>query len=131
VSRWCLDTSAYSRFKAGEPRVVRLLDEADWVGVPSVVVGELWLGFHLGRRFERNVSELREFLAHPLVHEIPVDRHVARIWAEIVADLRRAGTPLPTNDIWVAAAAAHTGSTVFTFDHHFERIARVGSLVLS
>ena len=41
MSRICLDTSAYSHFRRGEPRVVEYLDRADWIGVPSIVVGEL------------------------------------------------------------------------------------------
>jgi predicted nucleic acid-binding protein len=130
VTRYCLDTSAYSQFKRGAPEVVALLDSADWVGVPSVTLGELWVGFLLGGRLERSVAELREFLDHPVVHEIVVDREVARIYAEIVRALRKAGTPLPTNDVWIAAAAAHTGTTVLTYDEHFGSIERVASLIL-
>ena len=130
MSRFCLDTSAYSHFKRGDPAAVELIDGADWIGVPAVVVGELWIGFLLGGRLERNQAELREFLAHPAVEELAVDRRVARTYAEIVVALRRAGTPLPTNDAWVAATAAVAGAIVLTYDPHFERIQRVGSLVL-
>jgi tRNA(fMet)-specific endonuclease VapC len=45
-------------------------------------------------------------------------------------DLRRAGTPVPTNDIWIAATASRAGAVVLTFGSHLEKIARVGSLVL-
>jgi tRNA(fMet)-specific endonuclease VapC len=130
VSRYCLDTSAYSHFKRGEPAVVELIDGADWIGVPAVVLGELWTGFLLGDRLDRNQAELREFLADPGVEELVVDRRVSRIYAEIVVALRRAGTPLPTHDVWVAAAAATAGATVLTYDPHFDRIPRVGALVL-
>lgn len=131
MSRYCLDTSAYSQFKRGEPKTVRTIDEAEWIGFPSVALGELWLGFRLGDHLERNASELRAFLSHSLVHEIVANHDVARIYAEIVVDLHRAGTPLPTNDIWIAASAVHAGTTVLTFDKHFEQIARVGSIVFS
>lgn len=60
-----------------------------------------------------------------------VDYEVTRHYAEIVADLRAAGTPLPTNDIWIAATAARSGALVLTYDRHFEAMARVGSVVLS
>ena len=93
--------------------------------------GEEVADVRLGGRLERNASELRELLANPAVHEVPIDGDVARVYAEITAALRRAGTPLPTNDIWIAATAAATGSTVLTYDGHFREIARVGSLVLS
>lgn len=56
--------------------------------------------------------------------------YVSRHYAGIVKDLLQAGTPLPTNDIWIAAAAVRVGSVVLTFDAHFEKISRVGALVL-
>lgn len=130
MSRFCLDTSAYSHFKRGDPAVVDLLDAAEWIGLPSIVIGELWVGFLLGQRVESNLAELRTFLAHPLVHEIDVDGDVGRIYGEIVVALQAAGTPLPTNDIWVAAAAARVGATVLTYDRHFGAIQRVGAMIL-
>ena len=131
MSRYCLDTSAYSHFKRGDPAVVELVDSAEWIGVSSVVVGELWLGFLQGDRLARNQAELAEFLAHPVVEELVVDREVARVYAEIALALRRAGTPLPTNDVWIAAAASRAGATVLTYDPHFTRIQRVGAVVLA
>ena len=131
MSRYCLDTSAYSHFKRGEERVVSLLESAEWIGVPSIVLGELWMGFLAGSRAERNVAELREFLANPVVNELVVDADVARVYAEIAIALRRAGTPIPTNDIWIAAAAANVGAIVLTHDDHFDQIKRVSSLILS
>jgi predicted nucleic acid-binding protein len=130
MSRYCLDTSAYSHFRRGEEVVTTLLDGAEWIGVPAVVLGELRTGFLLGLRREKNESELQEFLAHPSVEELPVEGEVSRHYAGIVADLRRAGTPLPTNDLWIAATAARHGALVLTYDSHFESIARVGSVVL-
>ncbi len=70
-------------------------------------------------------------MAHPVVHELTVDRNVAQVFAEIVTSLRQAGTPLPTNDIWIAATAAVAGATVLTYDHHYASIPRIGSVVLA
>lgn len=130
MSRYCLDTSAYSQFKRGDRRVVERIAQAEWLGVPSIVVGELWTGFLQGRRRERNQEELDDFLSHPAVEELAVDSEVGRIYAEIVLDLRAAGTPLPTNDVWIAAVAVRAGATVISYDVHFDAISRVGSLVL-
>lgn len=99
--------------------------------MPSVTIGELWAGFLLGSQIDRNAAELRAFLSHPAVREIPVDGDVARTYAEIVVELRQAGTPLPTNDVWIAASAASVGGTVLTFDSHFKSIRRVGSMILA
>lgn len=130
MTRLCIDTSAYSQFMRGEEAVVAHLDQASWVGVPSIVLGELWTGFLLGQRPDENGVELEAFLSHDVVSEVTVDAEVARIYAEVVVDLRRAGTPLPTNDIWIAACAVRSGSTVISFDQHFSKIARAGSIVL-
>jgi tRNA(fMet)-specific endonuclease VapC len=104
---------------------------ARWVGIPSVVLGELRTGFLLGTQAARNEDELRRFLRHPLVEILDVDDDAARIYAEIMVALRKAGTPLPTNDIWVAAVASRDGATVISYDEHFRQIHRVGSTILS
>ena len=131
MSRYCLDTSAYSNFQRGDQRVVGILDRAEWVGVPAITLGELRTGFLLGGHRVRNESELSDFLANPVVEILVVDEEVSRHYSEIVADLRQLGTPLPTNDIWIAATAARAGALVLTFDNHYEKIARVGSIDLS
>ena len=128
MTRLCLDTSAYSNLRRGDARVVDLVDPADWVGMPSVVIGELWTGFLLGKRRVRKMQELDEFLGHAVV--VAVDEEVARIYGEIVVELRRKGRPLPTNDIWIAATAARAGGTILTFDAHFQEITRVGAVIL-
>lgn len=130
MSRYCLDASAYSHFMRGDPRVVEMLDQADWIGVPAVVLGELRTGFRLGGRPERNEEELRELLAIPVVEVLPVDDDVSRHYAEIVVELRRSGTPIPTNDVWVSATAAQAGALVLSYDRHFEAVTRVGSVLL-
>ena len=131
MSRYCLDTSAYSRFMRGDGPVVEILDGAEWVGVPAITLGELRAGFVAGRHRTRNESELRAFLANPVVEVLVVDDEASRHFAEIVGDLRRAGTPLPTNDVWIAAIAARAGAAVLTYDAHFQKIVRVGALVLT
>jgi tRNA(fMet)-specific endonuclease VapC len=131
VTRVCLDTSAYSQFKRGDAPVVEALDRATWIGVSVVVLGELEAGFRQGRRPAENQAELRQFLANPVVDVLEVTEDTASIYAEIVMDLRKAGTPMPANDIWIAAVAARHGAPVLTYDAHFRAIARVGSVVLT
>ena len=64
------------------------------------------------------------------VQVLPVDAETSRHYAEIVAELRAAGTPVPTNDILIAATAARSGATVLTCDYHFGQIGRIGSIVI-
>lgn len=131
MSRLCLDTSAYSHFKRGERSAVEAVSTARWVGVPSVVLGELRTGFRLGAKREENERDLRGFLADPIVHVLDVDDAASNHYADIVVSLRRKGTPVPTNDIWIASVAAREGAIVLTYDLHFEAIDRVGSIVLA
>jgi predicted nucleic acid-binding protein len=130
LSSYCLDTSAYSNFRRGNEEVAALLDQAEFVGVPTVALGELRTGFLLGAKRRRNETDLDAFLDNPVVQVLSVDSETSRHYAEIVAELRRAGTPIPTNDIWIAATAARNGNTVLTCDDHFECIARVGSILI-
>lgn len=130
MSRYCIDTSAYSHFARGERQIVDLLDRADWIGMPTIVLGELRVGFLLGRYTMVNEAELREFLSMSVVEVVGVDQEVARHYSEIVVDLRRAGTPVQTNDIWIAAIAAREGALLLSYDNDFNAISRVGSVIL-
>lgn len=129
--RYCLDTSAYSQFKRGDPQVVDLVDRAEWIGMPVIVLGELAVGFQSGSRVAENEAELRAFLSNPTVDVLDVTADVASIYAEIVLGLKKAGTPLPANDLWIAAVAVRHGAPVLTYDAHFQKIPRTGATVLS
>ena len=132
MNGFVLDTSAYSHFMRGDPQVVELVDSSDWLGMPAVVLGELEVGFLLGTstRLAENRATLGHFMANPVVEELGLDHEGGRIYAEILVSLRRAGTKIPSNDIWIAAVAARHGSTVLTYDRHFEAVRRVGSRIL-
>ena len=130
MSRICVDTSAYSHFMRGENSAVAAISAAKWIGIPVVVLGELRTGFLLGDHAAKNETELDKFLEHPLVRILEIDQAASRIYAEIVVALRRSGTPLPTNDIWIASLAAREGATVLTYDQHFRLIHRIGSHIL-
>jgi predicted nucleic acid-binding protein len=130
VSHLCLDTSAYSHFRKGHPGAVEAIRTARRVGIPVIVLGELRAGFRLGDRRSDNERELAEFLAHPVVQVMDVDGEAATHFADLYAELRRQGTPVPSNDLWIAALAARDGATVLTFDAHFNAMPRIGKWVL-
>ena len=91
MNRLCLDTSAYSNFQRGHRQTVDYIDQADWIGLPNVVRGELWAGFLLGNQVERNAQALALFLDHAAVETLDVDSNVARIYGEIFVELRHKG----------------------------------------
>ena len=88
-------------------------------------LGELHAGFRLGNRGAQNERELSSFLRSPRVSIVDVGDQTAVRYAEIVLFLRRAGRPIPTNDIWIAAGAMEHGLRIVTTDAHFTRLPQV------
>lgn len=130
ISRLALDTSAYSRFRAGDTRVRDMIADAESVLVPAPVLGELHGAFEMGSRSRENRVALSEFLAESFVAVIAVDDTVARHYGRVYASLRRAGTPIPANDMWIAACAIDQGACLLTFDHDFDRVVGLDRFVL-
>lgn len=128
--RLTLDTSAYSHLRAGHEGVLDLASAADAIFVPATVLGELYGAFELGSRAQENLVALSEFLSEPFVAVVPSTPSVARHYGRIYSALRRAGTPIPSNDMWIAAAAFETGSCLLTFDADFSAIQGLDRLIL-
>jgi predicted nucleic acid-binding protein len=121
--RVALDTSAYSHLRRGESRVIEALAQAEVVYIPVTVLGELEGGFRAGGRYKENRRSLAELLAEPFVETIETTMEVAQRYGELFAALRRNGTPIPVNDIWIAAAVMTVGAQLVSFDADFTRIA--------
>jgi predicted nucleic acid-binding protein len=125
MSRILVDTSAYSEHLRDHPEVKVAIQRASVIGLSVVSIGELRAGFLKGGRTRRNEEFLRSFLASPRARAIPVDEETASCYAAIRDYLRRQGTPVPTNDVWIAAAAAQHGLRLLTLDSHFLQIPQV------
>ena len=123
--RLMLDTSAYSAFLKGHAEVKAFLQEASQIVVNPIVLGELQAGFRAGGRKHKNESELRDFLNSPRVSIANVDSETALRYAEIWHFLRQAGTPIPTNDIWIAATTMQHGLRLLTTDEHYHRVVQI------
>jgi tRNA(fMet)-specific endonuclease VapC len=130
MSRISLDTSAYSAFKRDHPQARHRVREASQIQISPVVLGELQAGFRKGMRLAENLAELAQFLASPRVAVVAVDEETAERYAVILDSLRRAGSPLPTNDIWIAASTMQWGSVLLTTDPHFRAVAQIVAEVL-
>ena len=117
-----LDTSAYSQLRVGHPAVVDAVARASIVYVPTTVLGELEAGFLLGRRYQENTQALTEFLSEPFVAILSVTADVAKRYGKVFMQLRKAGTPVPVNDIWIAATALDAGAHLLTLDRDFDHI---------
>lgn len=123
--RLLVDTSAYSAFLRGHEAVREEIGRADELAMTPIVLGELLAGFRKGTQFDRNLERLREFLTSPRARFLTVDDETADRYSIIRDDLRRAGTPIPTNDLWIAASAMQHGLTVVTTDPHFRRTSQI------
>ncbi|UHD15227.1 type II toxin-antitoxin system VapC family toxin [Thiocapsa bogorovii] len=122
MRRALIDTNIYSLAMRGEPDVVDRLQQLDDLAFSVVSLGELLAGFRAGHREAKNRQELGRFLDSPRVRLLTVDEETADFYAAIVAALKRAGTPIPTNDIWIAAVAQRHGLPVYTRDAHFQAV---------
>jgi tRNA(fMet)-specific endonuclease VapC len=122
VNRILLDTNAYSAFMAGDDQVLDALAQAKTTLVSVVAIGELLAGFRGGSRHQANQQQLSSFLAKPTVRSLDVSRETAEIFGEVKDALRRAGTPIPINDVWLAAQAMEAGAVVVTYDENFARV---------
>lgn len=131
VGRLVLDTSAYSHFRRGHGGVLDALTHAERVLVPITVLGELEAAFELGARARENRRVLDDFLAEPFVGLLDITASVARHYGRVFSALKRGGTPVPTNDVWIAAATLDCGGTLLTFDRDFERVGGLDCLLLS
>jgi len=123
-----IDTNAYVAFKRGRPEAISVLQHAPGILFNPVVLGELLGGFAEGSCENENRSELAQFLASPRVAVLPLDYHTAEQYATIYVALKRAGTPIPGNDMWIAASAVQHGLALFSYDNHFRLVdgLRVG-----
>ncbi len=130
ASRLVLDTSAYSHFRTGHAEVLDELARAERVLIPVTVLGELEAAFEWGNRGRENRRALETYLEESFVSVLPVTPSVARHYGQVFVALRRAGTPLPVNDIWIAAATLDCGGTLLTFDRDFGRVAGLSHLIL-
>jgi len=125
MTRLLLDTSGYSAFMRGHSEVGAALQEADEVCFNPVILGELLAGFMRGKRRKKNESELKMFLQSPRVKILDVNAETAERYAAILNSLWKAGTPIPTNDIWIAATAMQHGLHLLTTDAHYQKVSQI------
>ncbi|MBW1959518.1 MAG: type II toxin-antitoxin system VapC family toxin [Deltaproteobacteria bacterium] len=117
-----LDTSAYVGFKRKIEEVVDIIASAESILFSPIVLGELMFGFRNGNRFKENMVDLNNFLEHEVVEFIQIGKTTSDRYSRIALHLKRQGTPIPSNDIWIAAQAMEHGAELITLDRHFENI---------
>ena len=122
MKRVLIDTNIYIEAMFGNPEIVQKLQKVDMIGLSAISIGELLAGFKIREKQSEQVSQFEEFLDSPRVELCSVTYSTADFYSEIYLKLRKAGTPIPTNDIWIAATALEHGFRIFTIDKHFKNI---------
>ena len=107
----------------GHEDVLDAVSGAEIVYLSVFVLGELYAGFAGGSKEQENRELLGKFLRKPAVKILNATSETADIFGFLKNALKRAGTPIPINDVWIAAHANETGSTVVTYDAHFRKVA--------
>ena len=128
--RILLDSNAYSRLMRGDDQAAAVVRDATEILMSAVVVGELLYGFRSGSRLEKNMADLRSFLNNPYISFVPVGPVTADRYSRVAAALRAKGSPIPTNDVWIAAHAMETGADLVSADRHFESVDGIAWLRL-
>lgn len=123
--RLALDTNRYVDLCRGMAETARLVSTADQVLLPFVVVAELRAGFALGKRAAENERVLRRFLLKEGVAVLYPDDQTTHHYAAAFRQLRRQGTPIPTNDLWIAALVLQHSLRLHARDRHFDHLPQI------
>jgi tRNA(fMet)-specific endonuclease VapC len=123
--RVALDTNRLTDLLRGDAALAERLAACEEVRIPLIVLAEIMAGFYGGTRQRRNEALLRRFLAKPTVALLLPGRETAEQYAHLYVQLKRAGTPVPDNDLWIAALALEHELVLITRDRHFARIPQL------
>ena len=123
--RVALDTNRLTDLFQGDAALAERLGLCDEVWIPLVVLAEIKAGFLGGTERHRNEILLRKLLSKTTVGVLLPDRETAEYYARLFVQLKRAGTPVPDNDLWIAAIALQHDLLLITRDKHFKNIPQL------
>ena len=123
-----IDTNRYTDFANRDTGAIARFIEAAEIVIPFVVLAELRAGFRNGRLLRKNEDFLVKFLANEKVKLLYPDEQTTLVYADIFAQLRSQGTPIPTNDIWIASLAVQHMLPLYTRDQHFDNIPQLSRI---
>jgi tRNA(fMet)-specific endonuclease VapC len=126
--RIAVDANRYVDFCRGLEEAVSAFRRAERIFLPLVTLAELRAGFRCGSRSEQNERNLSRFLNSVRVAILSPDEQTTHHYARLYAQLRRQGTPIPSNDLWIAALVSQHDLCLYTRDRHFDRLPQLARL---
>jgi tRNA(fMet)-specific endonuclease VapC len=121
-----LDTNGLSAVVEGDPAIEPLLRKAAHIAIPVVVLGEYRYGISHSRDRKRYEEWLAEYL--PTFRSLCVDEQTTIPYAAVRSELKKAGTPIPSNDVWIAALCRQHSLPLVSRDRHFDFVAGIERL---
>ena len=118
-----LDTNALSAWAQGYAEVEAPLRSAERLVVPSIVLGEYYFGIRQSRHRLRYQDWLARYL--PMTEIAMITSATADAYADIHLELKRLGSPIPPNDVWIAALACQHALPLLSNDSHFDAVDRI------
>ena len=123
--RVLVDTNRYRDFCEGDPSALEVIQAAARLYLPFVVIAELRSGFLCGTQSRQNEKYLTMFLNSERVEALYPEENTTHHFARIFAQLRLQGTPIPVNDIWIAALAVQHDLVICSRDRHFDCLPQI------
>ncbi len=120
-----LDTNRYTDFMRGDAALAKVLEQADEIVLPFVVLGELRASFAHGAPKSGNEKMLEEFLQEKDVGVVYADDQTTRHYAAAYQQLRQLEKMIPTNDLWLAALVIEHGLALCSRDAHFDALPQI------
>ena len=120
-----IDTNRYRDFVDGRPEAVSVFRSAARICVPFIVVAELRAGFAVGSRGLENERIFEQFLHRVRVEVLLPTMESTRHYANLYRQLRTSGTPIPTNDLWIAAIVVQHELRLYSRDIHFDALPQI------
>ena len=118
-----LDTNGLSAVANGEAGLEPILRKAAQIAIPVIVLGEYRYGISQSR--DRKHYELWLTESLPKFRILDVDEGTTLFYAGVRAGLKRAGTPIPSNDVWVAALCRQHSLPIVSRDRHFDVVSGI------
>jgi predicted nucleic acid-binding protein len=118
-----LDTNVLIKFLRGNEKIAKVVSTYEQILVPTVVIGEYKAGVAVETAVgHQQLSALEMFLDSTAVKIVGVTEDVANAYARVFRVLKANGTPIPQNDLWIAACAITKGAVVYSLDTHFSNV---------